>query len=204
MALNSYSALVTALEGWLNRTDISAQIPDFITLLESRLNRLLRVPQMEAQSTTSADSATVSLPTDFLQMREVVIDDEVVSAYNPQNLRTLFQSSSATTPMGYAVVGQTLLILPAPDTDNPVGVDMTYYQKIPALTSTSPTNWLLEDHPDIYLYGSLCMAKAYIQDPDQINQWKSAWDEAMAELEAHANKQRLPAGPLVTRSSVWE
>lgn len=201
MALNSYSGLVTALETWLNRTDLSALIPDYITLFEARMNRLIRVPQMEAQSTSTATSATVALPEDLLSLREVRVDGKSLEAMNPQFLREIYRDHTGGTPYGYAVVGTSLLVLPAPTSAT---VAITYHQKIPGLTASNTSNWLLASHPDIYLYGVLCEAKAHIMDEEQSAKWKNAWDEAMGELMAHAVKQRLPAGPLVMRSLVRE
>ena len=201
MALSTYSGLVTALESWLNRTDLSALIPDYISLFEARMNRLVRVPQMEASSTSTATSSTVALPEDFLSLREVRVGGKLIEGMNPQFLRELYRDHTGGTTYGYAVVGASLLLQPAPTS---AVVAITYYQKIPCLTASNTSNWLLASHPDIYLYGVLCEAKAHIMDEEQSTKWKAAWDEAMSELMAAAVKARLPAGPLVMRSLVRE
>ncbi len=201
MSLTTYSGLVALLEKYLNRADITIDVPDFITLFEARMNRLVRVPQMEAQSTSTATSSTVALPEDYLSLREVRVDGKLLEAMNPQQLRELYRNHSGSVPYGYAIVGTSLLLQPAPTTAE---IDITYYQKIPGLTATNTSNWLLASHPDIYLYGVLTEAKAYIMDEEQSSKWKGAWDEAMGELMASAVKARLPAGPLVMRSMVRE
>ena len=43
MALGTYSELKTSIANYLNRDDLTAVIPDFITLTENRLDRELRV-----------------------------------------------------------------------------------------------------------------------------------------------------------------
>src|SRR5205085_11367804 len=43
----TYTGLQSSVANWLNRSDLTALIPDFITLAEERLNRALRVRQME-------------------------------------------------------------------------------------------------------------------------------------------------------------
>jgi len=83
-------------------------------------------------------------------------------------------------------------------------VGITYFQKIPALTSTNTTNWLLDKYPDIYLYGTLCTAQAYLRDDERLAVWKGAWDEALGELERAGIKARLPSTPLVMRPGVYE
>ncbi len=202
MALGSYSELLTSLALWLDRDDLTAMLPEFIALNEARLNRLLRDPAMEASATSTVSSGTVALPTDCLQLRKVTIDDRAVPAFSPQQLHAAYGDSAYTSVLGYAVSGQEIILLPAPSASIDVVVD--YYQKIPALTSVNTTNWLLTAHPDLYLYGTLCMAEAFVDNPDRVNVWKGAWDAALDEVIAQGNKQRLPAGPLVMRPAVTE
>jgi hypothetical protein len=35
---------------------------------------------------------------------------------------------------------------------------MLYSQKVPALSDSATTNWLLTSHPDAYLFGTLTMS----------------------------------------------
>jgi len=203
MAITTYSELVTALGAWTNtRSDLTALWPDFIALFEARMNRLIRVPEMEAESTSTTTEETLALPTDFLAIREVRVDGEAVPSMNPQALRQLYLESTASSPLGYTIVGTNLLFQPAPSSSIEVGI--TYFQKIPALTSTNTTNWLLDKYPDIYLYGTLCTAQAYLRDDERLAVWKGAWDEALGELERAGIKARLPSTPLVMRPGVYE
>lgn len=48
MSLTNYADLQTSVATWLQRTDLTATLPDFITLFESFANRTLRVRQQEA------------------------------------------------------------------------------------------------------------------------------------------------------------
>ena len=71
MALGTYSDLQAAVVGWSNRSDLAALIPDFIMLAEERMNRELRVRQMEtplaataiASNTIAVASNTVGVKT---------------------------------------------------------------------------------------------------------------------------------------------
>jgi hypothetical protein len=42
MSLTTYSELQSSIADWLNRTDLTSQIKDFITIAESRLDRELK------------------------------------------------------------------------------------------------------------------------------------------------------------------
>jgi hypothetical protein len=46
MALDTYSNLKTSIANYLNRSDLTSYLGDFITLTEARLNRELRVREM--------------------------------------------------------------------------------------------------------------------------------------------------------------
>ncbi len=46
MALTTYNELKTSVGDWLNRTDLTTVIPDFIALAEAQIERQLRTRQM--------------------------------------------------------------------------------------------------------------------------------------------------------------
>ena len=76
MALNSYSALKTSIANWLNRSDLTTEIEDFIVLAEKDFNSKLRIRQMvSTDSSFSINAETVALPTGFLQVRDFFIID---------------------------------------------------------------------------------------------------------------------------------
>ena len=74
--LTNYSDLKTTVANYLGRSDLTSQIPDFISLAEIRLARELRIRQMldTATATMSINDSTVGIPPDFLAMRDIFID----------------------------------------------------------------------------------------------------------------------------------
>jgi hypothetical protein len=204
--VTTYSGLLTTLEKWLNRSDLGLVIPDFITLLEDRLNRILREPEMEEVVTLSTTSATLDLPTDWRQVRNVYLDTDPRAQLAPVSLATLrteYADQTTGKPEVYAVSGDNLILGPAPD--DTYDLILTYYQEIPALSASNETNWLITKHPSIYLYGALVMAEAFIWDDERLERlWKPAWDEALGELMAQGNRKRFGAAPIRLRPSVRE
>ena len=65
MAIGTYAELQTAVANWLDRDDLTARIPEFITLAEARFNRLLRLRSMESKynANTVAGQRNLALPT---------------------------------------------------------------------------------------------------------------------------------------------
>ena len=56
MSLTTYSGLKASIANWLNRTDLAAEIPDFIALAEDRLSQEVRIPTIEKTISVILDS----------------------------------------------------------------------------------------------------------------------------------------------------
>ena len=69
MALDSYSNLKTAVANYLNRTDLTSYLDDFIDLTEARHARELRLRPTIIITTTNATGGNnkIPLPSDYLQ-----------------------------------------------------------------------------------------------------------------------------------------
>ena len=71
MAIGTYAELQTAVANWLDRSDLTDRIQEFIDLSEARINRNLRLRLMEttATGTLVAGTRDYTLPTDYIQAR---------------------------------------------------------------------------------------------------------------------------------------
>jgi hypothetical protein len=196
-SIGNYDDLVDKVALWMDRDDLVERVPDFVALLEARLNRILRVPEMETAAMLSATAERTALPLDFLQMRSLHVEgvpDRPLRAMAPGGVSETF-SGRAGLPVAYSIAGRNLTLAPPPQ--EPVTLAIAYWQRIPSLSSITPTNWLLEQHPDIYLYGSLIQAEAYLSNDERVALWKAAHDEAVGELQQAGQRARWGAGPLV-------
>lgn len=194
-SIGSYSDLVEKVAAWLDRADLEPRVQDFIALAEARFNRILRTPEMETGYTTVTTERSI-LPDDFLQMRSLSITglpNRPLRATSPATLPTEYAGHPGQ-PESYVISGRELRLAPAPAAG--VTLAMTYWRRISSLSVSEPTNWLLESHPDIYLYGALVQAEAYLANDERVGVWKAALDEALAELEQSGSKARWGAGPI--------
>jgi hypothetical protein len=203
--LTSYLELRASVEAWLNRADLEDRVPDFIRLLEAELNRILRVPEMESSSSLSAEGGSDSLPTDFLEIIHVYRDADVDTELVPVPFSTLrrdYPTSTTGTPQVYAVHSDNIHVRPIP-TSGEDGLTIFFYEKIPSIIPVAdnpdPTNWVLDDHPDIYLFGTLVMAEAFIFNDERLPLWRAAFDSAIAQLQAQGTSKRYGGGPLFPR-----
>lgn len=146
MALANYADLLAGVANWLQRSDLTARIPEFIALAEAEFNRRLRTIEMEARATATLTSDALAVPTDFIGLRSVKIDKTLLDYVTPSEL--FDDESTGGYPFRYTVSDGQFFFRPAP-TSGTVKID--YYGKIPALTTTNTTNWLMTKHPDLYL-----------------------------------------------------
>lgn len=166
MPITNYTELQAAISDWLNRADLEQQIPDFITLAESTLNRVLRDSRMATTASVTLTTGTGPIPADALELLYVqsgTTTSAPLEQVNPQQLTMLRRARlrSAGTPRFFAVVGRNMLVAPIPATGT---LSITYYQKIPSLSTGSPTNWLLTEAPHVYLYAALAHAAPFLKD----------------------------------------
>jgi hypothetical protein len=111
MALDTYANLKTAIADWAARTDTSVtdSVDDFIDMAEAKMWKKLRLRSMEQRSTatTSTSNRYLALPTDFVAMRRLRLengDDKYkLRQYDAASLS--IQSNSGT-PYGFSVTSQ--------------------------------------------------------------------------------------------------
>ncbi len=166
MAITNYTQLQSSIASWLLRDDLTAVIPDFITLAEAQFNREIRNRKMIKRATATIDSQYSAVPSDWLQNVDLVMETNPVTTLQfvtSEQLDRLRGSNSATgNPAVYTVVGQELEVLPVPASNSTLTGELTYYGKIDALSASTATNWLLNSSPDIYLYGTLLQSAPYL------------------------------------------
>ena len=205
MALSTYSELKTSIANFLNRSDLTTEIQDdFIKLTEADFNSKLRVRKMIAQSTLTIDSETEALPTGFLQVRDFYIlsgsTKYPLRYMTPSQMDQVKGTSVTGIPQAYTILGDTLRFMPKPDSSYTGYIN--YYKKFDALSDTNTTNFILTDHPAIYLYGSLFHAANFLGgiNPQQVQSWTQMYATAMERLELNDREDQFSGSPLQIRS----
>ena len=205
MALTSYSTLKTAIANWLNRSDLTSEIAeDFIVLTESDFNNKLRIRKMITQTTLNVDQEAIDLPTGFLQVRDFYIKSGAIKYSlrftTPAHMDQIKGTSTTGTPQLFTILGETFRFSPRPDTGYS-GI-INYYKTFDALSSNNTTNYILESHPAIYLYGSLYHAANFLGgiEPGQVQQWQQMYTTALERLERNDREDQFSGSPLQVRS----
>ena len=193
MTIQTYSDLQSAIAAWIARADLGPNIPDFIALFESAANRRLRLRQQESAATLVPASAVATLPADYLAWRRVTWTGQVpleLEYVHPSYLHALYPTLPAGTPRLFTIEGGSLTVAPSSDT----ALTFDYFQKIPSLSNSNTSNWLLAAAPDLYLFGALAEAHGFVKDAESLALWKARRDELFDELERLDVKTRGQSG----------
>lgn len=199
MSFTSYADLQTSIAGYLARSDLTSQIPDFIRLSELRLRRDLRIRQMLKSVTTDtvASDSTVELPSDFLEVRDLfVIGNPVqpLTYYSPSAFNRNARTWEIGKPRDYTVLANDFQLAPIPDTV--YTVQMLYFAAPAFLSDTNTSNVFLANTPDALLYGALLEAEPYLMNDARLNTWGSMFDRAMSSITRSDQQGQYSGVPL--------
>ena len=208
MAITTYAELQTAAANWLDRTDLTARIPEFIDLAEASFNRTIRQPQMIAKNDSfSISSQYTTLPTDTLEVIRIVVDVQPVITLEYLTPEELSEKPASLTGTGkpyyFTIVGGAsgqLEVLRSPDSTYTSSI--VYYTKIPALTDSATSNWLLLNHPDIYLFGTLAEAEPYLKNDERLPVWLTRLQRALTDLKLQGERETYSGASLRMRGRV--
>jgi hypothetical protein len=202
MALSTYSELKTSVADWLNRSDLTSAIPDFISLAEAQVERRLRTRQMILRATATIDSEYSAVPADFLEARSLKLQTNPVTPVGFETIDSLDQLStqytSAGKPQFFSIVGGQIRTVPIADSS--YTAELVYYAKLSKLSNSNTTNWLLTAAPDIYLYGALMQAAPYLKDDARIATWSQMYLIALQDLQTADDRGSTSGGALVARA----
>lgn len=204
MTLANYSGLKTSIGNLLVRADATttAEIDTFIDLFEAEVNRRIRHREMEQRSTTDAGSEYISLPTNFLELRNIKVNSNpnaVMRYETPQNFTRLrnYNSSNTQDPWFYTITGNEIRLAPIPSSSE---IEIIFFEKLTPLDTTNTTNWLLADYPDTYLYGATKHGAIFTRNEKLLSFVAPMAEKLMRELELEGDNSKV-ASPLVVRTA---
>jgi hypothetical protein len=204
MSFTTYAELQTTIAGYLARSDLTTQIPDFIRLAETRLRRDLRIRQMLSTTTLTCTSgtATVTIPSDFLEVKDFVVTGNPVMPLNyesPSLFSRNSRSMDAGKPLNYTVLATTFKLAPIPDSN--YTLSLVYSIAPPFLSTSNTSNTFLTECPDLLLYASLLEAEPYLMNDARINTWGTMFDRAMSSLTRSDEKGQYSGVPLAMQTT---
>lgn len=185
MAISTYGELKTAVANWLDRSDLTNRIPEFISLGEAEIFRRtkLRVGETRATLDTVAGSQYYALPAGYKSMRNFKLNGNPktnITYMTPEQLDIAWATTAQATPCNYTVVGDEVKLGPIPDAV--YEMEMAYWKRIDPLSDSNTTNFFMERAPDILLYGALMQAEGFLKNDQRIQVWRAGLNQGIDDL----------------------
>lgn len=181
---------------YMKRKDLNALIPTFIGLAEEWLDETIYTLARETSYVFTPLQPVNPLPSDYKRIIRVYGNGELLDPFP-----TDFDSSYAggTIPAignGYQLINNNI-VLSLPQL---VKVQIDYYAILEGLSDTNVSNWLFEDSPNTYLWGSLVQAAIYMRDTNLQTVWDSLLQRSLGTYTDDDAKARYADGPLTMRA----
>lgn len=187
MSIANYAELQTAVSDWLHRAGLSTRAPDFIQHGEAWLNRKLRTVDMEETYAfnMTTDDRLDTLPAGYLELQSLIYTSPVeeIIFVEPTALIPLIIGSGK--PEYFTIKdGLEWNCIPS----SAYACEMHYIKALDIASDT--TNWLLTNHPDIYLYASIVSASVYVNNDNRVPGIKALLQEAVDDLNTQDARKR--------------
>ena len=201
MALTTYTELKASIADFINRDDLTAVIPDFISLAEAQINRDVRHWKMEARSSgqQSGGDEYMQIPADWVESIRLHLTGSGTSAVNLISRDAMADKrerndDTSGTVMYYTHADGQFQLYPTPSADT--DFELLYIQKLDALSGSNSDNWLLLEAPDVYLYGSLIHSAPYLVEDERVAIWAQMYSASVARLNEASESARFSGSGL--------
>ena len=211
--MSTLGQLKTDVDEWLARDDVAvtgSSFPSILLLAESYIAEDVRTMAQEVSGfTLNFTGRSADLPADFLEVRNPFIDDNVrkFEYKTPQAIREASSWNNGRQGAFYTLEGgskdltgtgddRVAMVLASPaSASSPLDVEINYFRRFPALTADPDTNWLLQNHYDVYLYATLRASCEFIQEDVLEDRYAAKYQTSVEKLQKHENRKRYTAAP---------
>ncbi len=190
MSITTYAELKTELAAWAHRDDLTAKLTDFIMLAEQPILRELKLRVNEAVATGTTTSNTITLPAGLGRIVRLEIDHDS-HRYALDYVSPGIEDTTTALSRGYTVQDGAIRLIRAPAAE--YSYSLHYIPNLTPLSDAEPTNWVLANSPDVYLYGSLVQLALYSQNDELSARFGPLYGGAMEKLKAIDEAKRFPA-----------
>lgn len=210
--INDYTDLVEAVGKWMDRDDLVDEVGSFTRLVEEEINERLANNRVRPSLNTATYTADGSLPDRYLTAVDMImIRDgynyrlEEIEISKAALIKARNQDVEQPDYLNFTAIGDNIEFIPALKSGDTAV--LTYIERVEPLSSVVTQNWMLSNHPGVYLYGCLAHAAAYEVDDGRGAQWyslsQSLLDSAMNSYPVHDEARLALDGqfPILNNSS---
>lgn len=186
----NYSELQSVVADFADRQDLTSQIPTFIQMAEARINRDIRHWRMSKRAEAEVTGERFPLPCDWVETVRVTADGK------PLRLSDVWMVDAIDHAGHYGQQGNRFYrhsgdqLELHPPQSKPVPFMLEYIAEVPALADNKPTNWLLEEFPDVYIYGAMLQVSPFLHDDSRVPLWTQAYGEAVSAANISSDKAK--------------
>lgn len=193
-AIADFSALKTQVAAFVNRTDLTAQMPVFVGMAEALIRRDVKARAMESIVTGTLTGETLAQPSDLLETRRLLVGGKNLSYVSPEEYNRL---SQRTVIGGYfTIIGDDFYVLGGQSGDD---YSLTYIAQFDALENDTDTNWLLLAAPEVYLWSSCYQVSIYLKDVAAAQNYLAMYQMAVKALNDSEKTAQTTGGPMYVR-----
>lgn len=176
MAIGTHSQLKAAIQTWFVR-DMSSEIADIITLTEAEIRKDVRCQAMETLATGTLTGETLAFPTGFVWAKRLKVG-RYIKEYVTQADYADFDAQDSQTDV-FTIIGQDIYILDGASGDD---YSLIYFKAFTAFSDDGDTNWLLTNHPDVYLWGGCRQAAILTKDVEEFQRFSGLYASAVSRV----------------------
>ena len=200
--MTTLSTLRAAVDSWLARDDVGVSNADFPTIMllaESDITRDVLVLVADLTTTLSITDRSVDLPADFLSMRTPFIDDNVrdTKYMTPDVIRQSRSWKDGRVGAFFTIeskgdgAGLQMTIAGPASATAPLDYTINYRARFAPLVDGADTNWLLQNHFDLYLYATLRAASEWIGETMLEDRYEAKYKARVEKQNKHENRKRF-------------
>ena len=193
-------ALRTHFKALLNRSDcLNALADTFIDQGISRIQRVLRIPSMEAIQTYAISSQTgsIALPATALEVIDIYHNNSALTRVPLHEMLAMKATGQAGTSLHFTQQGTTILLFPEPPSGT---VNVSYYGPFATMTADTDENALAATSADLIMYAALSYAGDYFLD-ERGPIFEQKYSQFLAEEQEQANEAAQAGSIQVMRPS---
>ncbi len=211
--MTDYTDFLGEIRAWIGlQSPPDAVLDSWITMLETRVNREMRVGEMIQRDYTTLSGSEVGVPDDWLET--VYIRYVPTQGANPPDIlygrpllpKTIDNFNEACNDVGhpdhlksfYSLVGSVILINPNVNAMDGTQIEIGYYAKVPPI-KFNDSNWLYRNYHDIFLYGALAHGGAYLAEDERVPLWEARATKSINDSNDAWNRAKTSGGPLIPR-----
>jgi len=203
--ITDYAALQAAMSNWAlpggPLEEFEAERGNFIRLAEARFDLELRCHNMIGTSNVTSSSGLISVPSDWLETVDINVFVSGRGWVPISSLTLNLSGARTTTPgrvAGFSMMDGAIRVQPVPNTDTQY--ELVYYRKLSKLSDTVTSNWILQLHPNLYLFAALANSGAYLRNPEDLAVWAGAATNIIGTINEQTKGAEFARGqPIVRR-----